>query len=276
MKSRRQPAGTVRVESGNPINAGLVSFLYPVAGGLWDAMQGRFIPKTAGTGGLTPGIGITGKTITGSDGGGTDSITLASGASNLYTRPSRAVTVLALVERLGNNSLGNAPILLNGSGGSAPYNQYNLFDKAGVGLLAFGIDAGGAYAEEANGTIPNNVLKLLGGTYDGTTIFTWMDGVKQGAGTAASGAVASFAGFFVVVGNFATAESLSRTFNGKFYGGMVYDRALTASEQQSLVGSGFWRGLEAPRRRIVNAAGAAALFMPAVAGSNQPNMTVAQ
>lgn len=177
----------------------------------------------------TQGMGV------GSASASTDSWRLHSAANQTNTvweRPSGAVSVMVAFTRRGNAS-GTSPLFGNTSPSISPFAAWGLFDASGTGTLRFECSAGGTNRSiTASSGITNHRLTVGIGTYDGTTVRLYQDGVEV-ASLAASGALVypndsvargpALANFWLYTGQ-------NRSFVGEIYVGALWDVGLTAAE----------------------------------------------
>jgi hypothetical protein len=168
---------------------------------------------------------------------------IITGANNVdvILQPTAAITVFAQVTP--NVIVGGAKQVMTCYGSDAAslaaYNLYHTGSTATNHQFAFSINIGGAL-KTATATLPLLVVGqgyAVGGTYDGTNVRIYVNGVLQGT-TAATGPIsyASIAGLGLAFGN---DQSLS---DGNIQGSMglsaIYNYALTAAQVAYLARQG--------------------------------------
>jgi hypothetical protein len=168
---------------------------------------------------------------------------IITGANNVdvILQPTAAITVFAQVTP--NVIVGGAKQVMTCYGSDAAslaaYNLYHTGSTATNHQFAFSINIGGAL-KTATATLPLLVVGqgyAVGGTYDGTNVRIYVNGVLQGT-TAATGPIsyASIAGLGLSFGN---DQSLS---DGNIQGSMglsaIYNYALTAAQVAYLARQG--------------------------------------
>lgn len=201
--------------------SGVLSLAYPNGPGLWDAARQKLTTKTIGTGGLSTGVSFAGRSIVGSNGGGTDVYALApTPIGNPWLSLARSSgTVFALIRRIGN-AAGNAPIFGVLHPSYSPYATLMLYDAGGTGNITLDGSPGGSYSTFVSSVMTNGALEFWVGTYDGSAGRLYKNGVLMATSGAVSGALTVATQFDVAVMNFGQG-GLSRTFNGEFYLGGI-------------------------------------------------------
>ena len=209
---------------------GVISCVYPCGGYLWDAARLRFVVETTNggaAGGLSLSPGVSGQAIVGSNAGGTDVYDCGIYSSYPLNSLTNAVTVFALVDRIGNAG-GTAPILGIFSPSTSPYSSGSLADNWGGGSILFDCSLGGIYVSVNGGAGSfQNGLHSYTGVYNGATMAVYRDGLQLNS-SAASGTIGYPSDAHAAVMNYASG-SLSRTPNARFFMGFIANTALPVS-----------------------------------------------
>jgi hypothetical protein len=148
--------------------------------------------------------------------------------------PSSAVTVSAWIKPsvAGASQALDGKILEKANRPSAPFVSYDLtINSAGSGKLSFELSTGGSLTVLQSNTIPSaNKWYHLVGVYDGTNMYTYIDGVQQ-TSIAKSGSI-TYASQNLYIGS--TGGTPSSFFNGTIDDARIYNRALSTQEVQQL------------------------------------------
>ncbi|MGI9457252.1 MAG: LamG domain-containing protein [Aeoliella sp.] len=125
----------------------------------------------------------------------------------------------------GNN---DARVIIKSTGNSGAQQSWGLTSDE-TGELDFRIRTGGNwYRVQVPGAISNGVWTHIAGTYDGTTLRVYINGVEAASGAhPVGGAVETDATGTVTLGD---SIAGGRPFDGKIDDARVYDRALTATD----------------------------------------------
>ena len=236
-KYRQPPTGPVELDRHHPFAEGLLIYVLPAGGTQLIDYANRTgkksIPLSLGTGGISAANGFAGPAIKGSNAGGT--AVYDWGASPYpWNEPTRAVTVFAYSERIGNATF-NAPLIGCFSASTA---QYMLYDADGTGDIRFITSAGGWTAASGGaGSYVNGKAHLYVGRYDGAALTVWRDNVKLGT-TAFTGNLPTDAANHGAIFNYAE-TGLSRTPNALLFAGGVYNRALSDADIAQLADNPF-------------------------------------
>ena len=117
--------------------------------------------------------------------------------------------------------------------GASPYLSYDLeFNPGGAGVNTFNVNcyASGTWFAAGNHTFDATQPALFAGTYDGTTLRQWFNGVQYATGTH-SGVLnydTSSTGQLIVSGS--SSASRVNSFQGHIYLIAIWNRALSAGE----------------------------------------------
>ena len=239
MKRYSQPQGGAQIDWGNLITRGLCVVSVPNGGSVLNVSPFN-VEKTATKFGSIPSV-VTRQKGLGAFAGldNTNAWRLHSVANQTTTafeKPSSEITVLAFIERFGNNASGNAFIFGNTTTSASPYVAWALYDHAGAGVLSFEISTSGATRTLDTGTSMPTVPTVLVGTYNGATQTAYMGGKVVGTPVSVTGSITypSAADRGPAIGNFWEFTALNRSFNGAVYLAALWDRALSDAEIKSI------------------------------------------
>jgi hypothetical protein len=138
--------------------------------------------------------------------------------------------------RKGDNPNGNAQVFANSSPDTSPYDVFGIADSGGTGGLTISCNQGTTLvASSVAAGFLTGVPLVLCGTYDGTDLVAYRNGLRIDAAYA-PGAIASVnAGTRgVTLGNYYNYTPTARSFNGEIYLAGLFDYPLTAAEVKEL------------------------------------------
>lgn len=268
MTMYRQPQTAAQIDWANQITRGLCVASIPSGGGVVNLSPFN-AEKTATKFGSLPSVVARQKGLGAFAGlNNTNAWRLHSVANQTTTafeKPSSEITILAFVERFGNNANGNAPIFGNQSPTTSPYTAWALYDKSGTGNLIFEIATGGSirYLDTIQPITSSPVV--LAGTYNGATQTAYIGGNVVGTPASVTGSISypNSADRGPAIGNFWNYTVQGRSFNGAVYLTCVWNRALSATEIKSLSDNP-WQLFQGTNR---------AIWVPVTGGAASPDGT---